>query len=75
MEALGNVHTVLRSTPEVDPYFFILMPDPLTGWRRAWFLLRNDADALLPPFTDGHPSPSPTRSTVWLELTSTGYNP
>jgi hypothetical protein len=43
----------------VDPYFSILMPDPPVGWRRAWFLLRNNANELLPMFTSGRPVPHP----------------
>jgi hypothetical protein len=35
------------------------MPDPLVGWRRAWFLLRNDADVSLPTFMGGRPVPHP----------------
>jgi hypothetical protein len=73
--ALGNVDILVRSGPEVGPYFSILMPDPLVGWRRAWFLLKNNADVLLPAFTSGFPSPIPIGSMVWLELTSIGCNP
>jgi hypothetical protein len=32
---LGSVDIYVQSGPEVDPYFLILMPDPLIGWRRA----------------------------------------
>jgi hypothetical protein len=32
---LDSVVIYVRFRPEVDPYFFILMPDPLVGWRRA----------------------------------------
>jgi hypothetical protein len=59
MAALGNVDILVRSRLEVDPYFSILMSDPSVGWRRAWFLLRNDADAPLPVFTGGRPIPHP----------------
>jgi hypothetical protein len=55
----GPVDIYVRSGPEVDPYFLISMPDPLVGWRRAWFLLRDDADAPLPLFTGSHPVPHP----------------
>jgi hypothetical protein len=51
--ALGNVDILVRSRPEVDPYFSILMPDYPVGWRRAWFLLRNDVDTLLHAFMGG----------------------
>jgi hypothetical protein len=33
------------------------MPDPLIGWRRAWFVLRDNADAPLPMFKGGCPVP------------------
>jgi hypothetical protein len=29
---LGNVDISIRSGPEVDSYFSILMPDPPIGW-------------------------------------------
>jgi hypothetical protein len=57
--ALGNVDILVHSGPEVDPNFFVLMPDPPVGWRRTWFLLRNDADTPLPMFMGGHPIPHP----------------
>jgi hypothetical protein len=57
--ALGNVDILVCSGPEVDPNFSILMPDPLVGWPRTWFLLRNDANMLLPVFTGGRPIPHP----------------
>jgi hypothetical protein len=58
--AWGNVDISVCSEPEVDPYFSILMPDPLFGLRRAWFLLRNDADAPLPKFMGGCSIPHPS---------------
>jgi hypothetical protein len=73
--ALGNVDILVHFRPEVDPYFSVLMLDPPIGWRRTWFLLRNDADEPLPAFTGGCPIPIPTGSMVWLELTSTGCYP
>jgi hypothetical protein len=45
--ALGNVDIFVRFRPKVDPYFSVLMPVPPIGWRRAWFLLRDDTDASL----------------------------
>jgi hypothetical protein len=57
--ALGNVDIFIQSRPEVDHYFPILMPDPPIGWRRAWFLLRNDANAPLPAFTGSCPISEP----------------
>jgi hypothetical protein len=57
--ALGNVDILVCSGPEVDPNFSIPMPDPPVGWQRAWFLLRNDADAPLPTFIGGRPIPHP----------------
>jgi hypothetical protein len=54
---LGNVDILVCSGPEVDPDFSISMPDPSVGWQRAWFLLRNDADAPLLAFTGRCPIP------------------
>jgi hypothetical protein len=56
---LGNVDILVCFGPEADPYFSILVPDPPLGWRRAWFLLRNDTDAPLFAFTGVRPIPSP----------------
>jgi hypothetical protein len=53
------VDILFHSGLEVDPYFSILMPDPPVGWRRAWFLLKNDADMPLPMFKGGCPIPHP----------------
>jgi hypothetical protein len=55
--ALGCVDISVCSGLEIDPYFSIPLPDPLVGWRKAWFLLRNDADASLPTFMGGRPIP------------------
>jgi hypothetical protein len=33
---------------EVDPYFQLSVCNPLAGWRRQWFFLKNDIDAPLP---------------------------
>jgi hypothetical protein len=67
---LGNMDISVHSGPKDDPYFSILMPDPLIGWRRAWFLLRNDADAPLPTFTGGRPVPHPNweYGVAWADL-------
>jgi hypothetical protein len=35
------------------------MSDPLVGWRKVWFFLRNDANASLPVFMGRHPVPHP----------------
>jgi hypothetical protein len=57
--ALGNVDFLVCSRHEVDPYFSVPMPDPPGGWQRTWFLLRNDADVLLPGFMGGRPVSHP----------------
>jgi hypothetical protein len=57
--ALGSVDLLVNSRPEIDPYFSILLPDPLIGWQKAWFFLRNVADAPFPSFMDGCPIPHP----------------
>jgi hypothetical protein len=73
--SLGNVDILVCFGPEVDPYFSILMLDASVGWRRAWFLLGNDAERRSLCLRVAIPSPTPTGSTVWLRLTSTGCNP
>jgi hypothetical protein len=57
--ALGYVDLLLRSGSRNDPYFCLPMSDPPVGWRKAWFLLRNDADVSLPTLTSGRPIPHP----------------
>jgi hypothetical protein len=57
--AVGSVDILVHSVPEVEPYFSILLPDPLVMWWRAWFLLRSDTNAPLPMFTGGRPVPHP----------------
>jgi hypothetical protein len=54
---LGNVDILVHSRPKVARYFSIPLPNPPVRWRRAWFLLRNDANALLPTFMGGRPIP------------------
>jgi hypothetical protein len=56
---LGSVDLLVRSRSRIDPYFCILTSDPLVGWQKVWFFLRNDADALLPTVTSDHPTPQP----------------
>jgi hypothetical protein len=55
------VQSLVRFRLEVEPYFSILLPDLPVRWLRAWFLLRNEADALLPLFTGSCPVPHPNR--------------
>jgi hypothetical protein len=53
------VDILVRSRTRVDPYFSILLLDPSVRWRKAWFLLKNDADTSLPVFMGGRPIPHP----------------
>jgi hypothetical protein len=55
----GGVDSFVRSRPGVDPYFCFSISDPLVGWRKVWFFLRNNADALLPVFMGSCPVPQP----------------
>jgi hypothetical protein len=59
MAVLGRVDIYVRSEPKVDPYFLISMPDPPIRWRRAWFLLRDGANAMFPMFLGSRPIPHP----------------
>jgi hypothetical protein len=59
MVVLGNADISVRSGPGVDPYYHLLMSDPLVEWWKVWFFLRNDVDALLPVFTGSRPVAQP----------------
>jgi hypothetical protein len=52
--SLGSVGISVYSRSGVDSYFSIPQPDPLVEWRKAWFLLKNETDVLLPVFMSGH---------------------
>jgi hypothetical protein len=70
------VDIFIRSRPGVDPYYRLLMADPLVGWWKVWFFLWNDANVPLPVFTGSHPSPQPKWGyMVWPRKTSIGYKP
>jgi hypothetical protein len=44
--ALGCVDIFVCSERGVDHYFHIPMSGPPDGWRKVWFFLRNDTDAI-----------------------------
>jgi hypothetical protein len=75
VEVLGSVDLYVRSGHGVDPYFHLPMSRPSDGWRKVWFFLRNNTDALLPVFTSSRPIPQPNWGTEWPGRTSVGYNP
>jgi hypothetical protein len=54
---LGIVDILVRIGPRTEPYFLVLLPGPSVGWRKAWFLLKDEPEALLPPFMGGFPIP------------------
>jgi hypothetical protein len=54
---LGSVDMFVQSGHDIDPNLPLAMLNPPVGWRKAWFLLRNDIDALLPVFTGSCPIP------------------
>jgi hypothetical protein len=49
--SMGNVYISLRSGLGANSYISFPQPDPPVGWRKAWFLLKNEADVPLPTFT------------------------
>jgi hypothetical protein len=53
------VDLFIRSGSGVDPYFRLLMSDPQVGWKKVWFFLMNDIDALHPVVTCSCPVPQP----------------
>jgi hypothetical protein len=72
--ALGSVEIFVRFGHGVDAYFHLLMSNPLNGWRKVWFFLRNDTDALLHVLMGSRPVPQPNwgyrvaqRDLCWLQ--------
>jgi hypothetical protein len=57
--SLGSVDISIRTGLGTEPYFFVPLPDPLVGWWKAWFLLKDEAEAPLPTFMGGCPIPHP----------------
>jgi hypothetical protein len=57
--SLGSVDIFLCTDHGSDAYFSILQPNSSVGWRKAWFLLKNEAHVPLPLFTGGCPVPHP----------------
>jgi hypothetical protein len=51
--SVGSVDVSIRSGLGVDSYFSFPQPNTLVGWPKAWFLLKNEADAPLPMFMGG----------------------
>jgi hypothetical protein len=65
----------VQSRLGVDSYFCHSMSNPLVRWQKEWFFLRNSADTPLLMFTSNRPIPQPNWGTVWINDTSTSYNP
>jgi hypothetical protein len=57
--SLGSVDILVHSRPEAGSFFSIPLPDPPIKWRKAWFMVKRNADASLPTFMGGHPIPLP----------------
>jgi hypothetical protein len=55
--SLGSMDISVRYGPGADSYFSIPQPDLTVRWRKAWFLLKDETDALLPTFTGDCPIP------------------
>jgi hypothetical protein len=51
------VDIFVQSGPGIDPYFYFLMSDPLVGWQKVWFFVKNDVDVPLPVLTGSCPIP------------------
>jgi hypothetical protein len=45
------VDIFVRSRLGINLYFCFLLSNPLVGWQKVWFFLRNDTDVPLPMFT------------------------
>jgi hypothetical protein len=59
--SLGSMDILVRFGPEADSYFSIPLANPPVEWWKAWFLQKNDTNALLPMFTGGLPIPYTNR--------------
>jgi hypothetical protein len=57
--SLGSVDISVCTGTGTEPYFLIPQPGPLVGWWKTWFLLKDEAEALLPTFMGGCPIPHP----------------
>jgi hypothetical protein len=68
--SLGSVDILVLFRPEADSYFSIPLPDPPVRWQKAWFLVKNNANAPLLMFTGGRPIPHPNWEYVvaWSDL-------
>jgi hypothetical protein len=56
----GCTDIYVRTEPGIDPYFCLSVSNPPVGWRKEWFLLRNDAGAPVPAVTGGCPTVQPS---------------
>jgi hypothetical protein len=70
MVSLGSADILVRTGPGYDAYFSILQPDSSVGWRKVWFLLKNEADVPLSAFIGGCPNPHPNseHGVTWIDL-------
>jgi hypothetical protein len=57
--SLRTVDISVHFSPGIDSYLSIPQPDPPVRWRKAWFLLKDEAYAPLPVFMGGCPVPHP----------------
>jgi hypothetical protein len=55
--SLGSVDILVPTGPGSNAYFSILQPNSLVGWQKAWFLRKNEVDALFSAFTSSCPIP------------------
>jgi hypothetical protein len=57
--SLGSVDISVCPGPGTEPYFLVPQPSPPVGWRKVWFLLKDEAEVPVPTFTFGCPAPHP----------------
>jgi hypothetical protein len=50
------IEIYVRTGPRIDPYFCLLVSNPSVGWRKEWFFLRNNVEALLLVITGKRPT-------------------
>jgi hypothetical protein len=56
---LGGMDISVKFRHGVDPYIHLPMSESMDGWRKVWFVLRNDVDMPLPEFKGSRLIPQP----------------
>jgi hypothetical protein len=57
---LDCANIYVHTRPGIDPYFCLSVSNPLVGWQKEWFFLRNNAVAPLPAVMGRRPVVQPS---------------